>query len=277
MAALLHQRAFQAAQQRAAAASVPISSTRLVAPRGAIVCNAQKDRSPFEAFGQKLATAGAAAMITLGSLSGGPPALASEFDILAEERPSTHYYVDDANVLSKSTRSEVDKKLKLLEIETGYRVTAVTVRKLEFEPDTFEFADKIVENWYPTPEEGDKKGVVLVVTAGKEGALSGGRSFMDVLGEDLLESLVADNIPIFTEQEKYNQCVTSVLDRVDAQLKGNPVPDAPQRDEVNRGRTYKTKEEVESSKTVTSTVVVTLLIIAVVVPMLQYYGYTARD
>jgi len=28
---------------------------------------------------------------------------------------------------------------------------------------------------------------------------------------------------------------------------------------------------------VTSTVVVTLLVIAVVVPMLQYYGYTARD
>ncbi len=37
-------------------------------------------------------------------------------------------------------------------------------------------------------------------------------------------------------------------------------------------RTYKTKEEVEKSKTVTSTVVITLLVIAVVVPMLQYYG-----
>lgn len=47
---------------------------------------------------------------------------------------------------------------------------------------------------------------------------------------------------------------------------------APTRQEVNRERTYKTKEEVEKSKTVTSTVVVTLLVIAVVVPMLQYYG-----
>jgi hypothetical protein len=32
---------------------------------------------------------------------------------------------------------------------------------------------QVVENWYPTAEEGDKKGVLLVVTAGKEGALSG--------------------------------------------------------------------------------------------------------
>ena len=39
----------------------------------------------------------------------------------------------------------------------------------------------------------------------------------------------------------------------------------------------KTKEETEKAKSVTSTVVLALLFIAVVVPMLQYYGYTARD
>eukprot|EP00955_Chlamydomonas_euryale_P069301 360398-Chlamydomonas_euryale.AAC.1 len=44
------------------------------------------------------------------------------------------------------------------------------------------------------------------------------------LGDDLLESLSVDNIPIFTEQEKYNQCVESVVDRIRAQLNGNEVP-----------------------------------------------------
>lgn len=38
----------------------------------------------------------------------------------------------------------------------------------------------MLENWYPTAEEGDKKGVMVVVTAGKEGAVSGGKSFMQV-------------------------------------------------------------------------------------------------
>lgn len=52
---------------------------------------------------------------------------------------------------------------------------------------------------------------------------------------------------------------------------------APKRNDAVRQRTYKTKEETEKSKTVTSTVVLTLLLIACVVPMLQYYGYTARD
>lgn len=53
--------------------------------------------------------------------------------------------------------------------------------------------------------------------------------------------------------------------------------EAPSRNEAVRQRTFKTKEETEKSKQVTSTVVISLLIIAVVVPMLQYYGYTARD
>ena len=53
--------------------------------------------------------------------------------------------------------------------------------------------------------------------------------------------------------------------------------DGPTRPDTTRKRTYRTKEETEKSKNVTSTVVVTLLIIAVVVPMLQYYGYVAKD
>jgi hypothetical protein len=53
--------------------------------------------------------------------------------------------------------------------------------------------------------------------------------------------------------------------------------EAPKRQENVRQRTYKTKEETEKGKTVTSTVVLSLLLIACVVPMLQYYGYTARD
>ncbi len=59
-------------------------------------------------------------------------------------------------------------------------MTAVTVRKLEFEPDTYAFADKVLEGWYPSAAEGDKKGLVLVVTAAKEGAITGGKSFMNV-------------------------------------------------------------------------------------------------
>ena len=62
--------------------------------------------------------------------------------------------------------------------QTGFRLEAVTVRKLEFENDAFAFGDKLVEKWYETVEQGGKKGVLVVVTTGKDGALTGGPDFM---------------------------------------------------------------------------------------------------
>ena len=52
------------------------------------------------------------------------------------------------------------------------------MRKLEFENDAFAFGDKLVEKWYETVEQGGKKGVLVVVTTGKDGALTGGPDFM---------------------------------------------------------------------------------------------------
>ena len=68
-----------------------------------------------------------------------------------------------------------------MQTETGYRLEAVTTRKLEFENDAFAFGDKVVEKWYGTVEQGTNKGILVVVTTGKDGALTGGPDFMKVL------------------------------------------------------------------------------------------------
>lgn len=62
---------------------------------------------------QRAAAAGAAVLLSAGMAA---PALATEFDILAEPTPTKAYYVDDASVLSKATRSELNKKLGILEV-----------------------------------------------------------------------------------------------------------------------------------------------------------------
>lgn len=54
-------------------------------------------------------------------------------------------------------------------------------------------------------------------------------------------------------------------------------PGAPKKNEVTQGRTYKTKEETEKTRGITGTIVAVLLGIAVIVPMLQYWGYTAKE
>lgn len=63
---------------------------------------------------QRAACAGAAALLSLGALAG--PGLASEFDILAEPTPAKNYFVDDAGVLSRSTKSDLNKRLSILEV-----------------------------------------------------------------------------------------------------------------------------------------------------------------
>jgi hypothetical protein len=65
------------------------------------------------------------------------------------------------------------------EVFHAYITTAVTLPIL----DTT-YGLQVLENWYPTPEEGKDKGVLLVVTSGKEGAISGGKNFMTVSDTD---------------------------------------------------------------------------------------------
>ena len=207
-------------------------------------------------------------------------ATAGEFDLLASPKPgptAAEYVQDDAGVLNRTTRKTLGDQLLALEKKTGFRLQVATVRKLEVEPDAFALGDKIVEHWYPTVQEGGKKGILLLVTATKDGALTGGPSFLKALGDDLIDSVTADNLPILASDEKFNEAVVSSVKRVEAKLTGAPDPGPPARKEAAKGRTYKTKAETDRTRGATGTIVLTLLAISVVVPMLQYYGYTSTD
>jgi len=202
--------------------------------------------------------------------------LASEFDLLAEDEPRNSYYIDDASVLSRTLRDEINNTLSDLFQKTGFKLVVATVRKLEFDPDVFGFSEKLFSKWHKS-NQGSKNGLLLVVTTGKDGALVGGDSFMKSLGEDLVDSVVSDNITVFTEKEKFNEAVLSSVERIVAVLNGKDDTGAPQRSKSVRKRTYKTKEETDRIKPVTGAIVITLLLIAFIVPMLQFYGYVSKE
>jgi len=224
---------------------------------------------------QNLTATLAAAVLSIGSLSGA--AVASEFDVINTSTPSLNYLIDDAGVLNKTTKKAVNDRLYKLETETGYRLEVVTVRKLEFETDGFAFGDKILARWYPDKAEADKKGIMIVVTTGKDGAITGGPAFIQKVGDSLIDSVIGENIPILTEQEKFNETITSSVKRLESSLTGQKDPGAPQRAAEGKNRTYKTKAETDKSRNVFSTIVLVLLGISVVVPMLQYWGYTSKE
>ena len=71
----------------------------------------------------------------------------------------------------------------------------VTVRKLEFETDGFAFGDKILARWYPDKSEADKKGIIIVVTTGKDGAITGGPAFLQVNCRAQCVDTLTDKMP----------------------------------------------------------------------------------
>ena len=151
----------------------------------------------------KLTSAGLAALVATSPVCGA--AIASEFDVLEAPVPSASYIVDDGGILSKAGRGAIKGKLQELEKTTGYHLDVVTMRKLQFTPDPFEFSDKVLENWYPTLEQGNNKGVLLIIAATKEGGISGGPKFLDAVGNDVLDGIISETIPNLAAEEKFNE------------------------------------------------------------------------
>lgn len=50
---------------------------------------------------------------------------------------------------------------------------------------------------------------------------------LQAVGDDLVDSVVSESIPILTEEEKFNEAVSSIVRRVEARLTGAQPEDSP--------------------------------------------------
>jgi uncharacterized membrane protein YgcG len=237
----------------------------------------KKKQHFVEQLGRGVSAFALASAMSLSPISMVDSANASEIEILQTPAPTSVYIVDDAGIMSRASAGSINKTLKELEDQTGYHLNVITVRKLVFEQDPYAFGDKVLETWYPTLEEGNNKGNFLLVKTAKEAAVVGGPKFLKAVGDDVLESVLSKNVPINLEYEKFNEALTSSVDRIAAVLEGKPDPGPPAKFEKDNSRTFKTKEETGAKREVFSNVVVGLLVISFVVPMLQYFGYVTGD
>ncbi|KAL1802330.1 hypothetical protein ACET3Z_030977 [Daucus carota] len=246
-----------------------------------ISCSIKND--PFKSFAtptslfSSLQNGLAALAISL-ALSFSPvlPSLASEFDVLNDGPPKETYVVDDAGVLNRVTKSDLKRLLSDLESRKNFRINFITVRKLTSKADAFEYADQVLERWYPSVEDGNNKGIVVLVTSQKEGAVTGGPDFVKAVGDTILDATVSENLPVLAVDEKYNEAVYSSAKRLVAAIDGLPDPGGPALKDSKRESNFKTKEETEEKRGQFSLVVGGLLVIAFVVPMAQYYAYVSR-
>merc|ERR1711990_597733 len=101
----------------------------------------------------------------------------------------------DANVLSRTARAEINKTLSELEKQTHYKLIVVTTRDVDYEPDVFSLAEKIFGKWFAAPTN-QKGGLLLLTTKGKEGAIVGDTTLLEALGDNVVDSIVGENIAI---------------------------------------------------------------------------------
>lgn len=135
---------------------------------------------------------------------------------------------------------------------------------------------QVLEKWYPTIEEGDNKGIILLVTTQKEGAVTGGPRFTKAVGDKILEAVTSENLPVLATDEKYNEAIYTTAKRVVAALDGLEDYGGPRFQDNKRESNFKTKQETESKRGQFTTVVGGLLVIAFVVPMVQYFAYVSK-
>uniref|UniRef100_A0A0E0L2B1 TPM domain-containing protein n=1 Tax=Oryza punctata TaxID=4537 RepID=A0A0E0L2B1_ORYPU len=268
----------------------PASPAASSSPRSVVSCALRRQQQPPQAVAAWRGDGGvgswtsflqhglAAAALSLAiSMAPAPaPAVASEFDVLNGGPPEDTYVVDDAGVLSRVTKSDVKRLIRDLESRKNIRINFITVRKLTSKADAFEYADQLLEKWYPTVEEGNNKGIVVLVTSQKEGAITGGPAFVQAVGDEILDSTVSENLPVLATDEKYNEAIYTTAKRLAAAIDGLPDPGGPSFKDNKRESNFKTKEETEEKRGQFTLVVGGLLVIAFVVPMAQYYAYISK-
>lgn len=184
--------------------------------------------------------------------------------------------IDQANVLSPITESQIKDKLKNLAKETTEEVYFVTIDRVEFVETAQGFAEGLFEQWFSTPQVGSDKIVIVVDTLTETSGIKVGKA-----GEALLDQVTAQSVANETlltpvrNGSRYNQAAFDVVDRLTPVLSGLPDPGPPTLEAtVSTERTYATAEETEESNA--TAIVIVLLIVATIVPMATYFAYVLR-
>ena len=83
-------------------------------------------------------------------------------------------------------------------------------------------------------------------------------------------------LAVLATAEKYNEALFTTAQRLVARIDGKPDVGGPRFEENKRVSNFKTKAETSDKRGQFTTVVGGLLVIAFVVPMLQYFAYVSK-
>lgn len=185
------------------------------------------------------------------------------------------FIVDDAEVLSRITKSKLNNNLENLANTTGNEVRFVTIRRLDYGETVDSFTEKLFEKWFPTTETKVNQTLIVLDTLTNNDAIQIGDAVKELMSDDITQSIVDETIQVpIRDGNKYNEAFLAASDRLNAVLSGESDPGPPEvKDELAAKvvATFKSAEETDDQSA--TILVVVLLVVATIVPMVTYFWY----
>ena len=204
------------------------------------------------------------------------PALATSLYSMPQTVKSDAWIIDEASQISRINEGKISNALKQLAQDTGNEVRFVTIHRLDYGETAQSFADKLAEQWFPSPEARNNQTVIVLDDVTNNIGISVGENATDTLTPELTQSIIGETMKVpLLKGNQYNLSFNDATERLVAVLSGEPDPGPPEAydDTVDTERTFATAEETEATRGSSTVVVVVLLIAATVIPMATYYWY----
>mmetsp|Transcript_25091 Transcript_25091/g.48850 ORF Transcript_25091/g.48850 Transcript_25091/m.48850 type:complete len:263 (-) Transcript_25091:647-1435(-) len=188
-----------------------------------------------------------------------------------DEKPLSKV-VDESGSLTNSSVSYIEKSLSKLKETTGGEVYFVSVRTLPFEKTPKDYAQELFQKW----NLGEKDVVVVLGNKiAKAGIYYG--SQITTLSEATAKSIGEETYPFNAREEQYGSAAIDVNNRLVSILsnKGDPGPPAINRN--SNSSNFKSAKKTEEQRSKYIAIIVILLVIAFVVPMVQFFWYVKDE
>ena len=199
-----------------------------------------------------------------------PASLAIAPGALGGTLPET-LVIDDADVLSRASRSELESKLRSFEDQ---RVDArlITLRRLDYGISLNSFGEELLATW--SSPNGNPLLLMLIETSNKRSAVLANQELEAQLPSNLLTSTARTTMTVpLREGDRYRQSSIDGLNRLSTVLSGGEDPGPPQEIErVTLPTNIPTRAETEESDA--TKWVIILLVLGTIIPMATWWVFS---
>ena len=190
---------------------------------------------------------------------------------LPETKPEVTI-VDDSGALTKSSISFLEKNSQKIFETNGTKLYVVSLRTLPYGEDASEFAKNLFSKW----ELKENEVVVVLVNKIAKGSLFAG-SGVKGLNDSTIKSIGEETFSFKAKDEQYSSAAIDVSNRLASILTNKGDPGPPSLSRANDTSNFKSAKVTEEKRSKYVAIIIILLVIAFVVPMVQFFYYVKDE